>query len=148
MKLIKWSLLFAALACLAKDQQVVRIEVVGTQSGERAYSQYVLGTAGHSTTNCTGTSNGGYETATCNTSTTPATPPSYVTRSIRQEYVHAVMPGGQHVMLWCQAGFRKCANLIPGSYAAELSGNTLRIQVYELDGVKYRLIKYRFAGGW
>jgi hypothetical protein len=68
--------------------------------------------------------------------------------SIQQESVHAIFPNDQHVMLWCQAGFRKCANLAPGTYQVEPDGdNAVRIYVYSI--VSHKLMgkmKYRVIG--
>jgi len=60
------------------------------------------------------------------------------------------MPDGQHITLWCQAGFRKCANLAAGTYQAEADGDkALRLYVYSLVTHKRMgKIKYRVAGTW
>jgi hypothetical protein len=93
----------------------------------------------------TATANG---TTNCQTTTTPGRPPSTVQRSIEQTHVRAVLPDGRHVTLWCQPGFRRCSKLEPGTYMGELDGNSVWMQVYELDGRKTHRIKYRFEGSW
>jgi hypothetical protein len=64
--------------------------------------------------------------------------------------VHAIFPNAQHVTLWCQAGFRKCANLAPGTYQVEPDGDkAVRIYVYSI--VSHKLMgkmKYRVIGSW
>jgi len=52
------------------------------------------------------------------------------------------MADGTRVTLWCQAGLRKCVSLQPGSYSAEVDGNTVWMYVRELSG-KERKIKYK-----
>lgn len=140
----------------AKDKPAVNIQVVDTQTSERSFTQYIPGTAATSMTNCnsnasaygTGSLATAYGTTNCMTTTNPGTAPRTVQRSIQQAYVRAVLPDGRHIRLWCQAGFRRCSNLSPGSYAAELSGNTVWVQAYDLDGIKHHKVKYRFSGGW
>jgi hypothetical protein len=79
----------------------------------------------------------------------PGTPAYTTHRAIQQESVHAIL-NGQHVTLWCQAGFRKCANLTPGTYTAEADGDkAVRIYVYSL--ISHKLMgkmKYRVVGSW
>jgi hypothetical protein len=41
----------------------------------------------------------------CQTTSTPGQPAYTSHTYIQQEYVHALMPDGQHVTLWCQSGF-------------------------------------------
>jgi len=82
----------------------------------------------------------------CTTTTTAATPPRTYVTSIPQEHVYVIMPDGSHVKV-CQNGFRRCAYLQPGSYTAEVSGNSLFIFAHELSG-KERKIKYRAVGGF
>jgi hypothetical protein len=145
------------LALLAKDKPTLNIQVVDTQTSQREYTRYIPGTQARSTTSCdtnstvygtgsgTATANG---TANCTTTTNPGRAPSTVLRSIEQTHVQATMPDGRHVTLWCQQGFRRCSKLTPGSYIAELAGNSVWIQVYDLDGTTKHKIKYRFEGGW
>jgi hypothetical protein len=141
---------------MAKDKSITNIQVLDTQTSEREYNQYIPGTSGTSSTNCSSNANvygtGGIATANgttnCTTTSTPGSAPTFVRHSIEQEHVRAVLPDGRHITLWCQAGFRRCAKLEPGDYSAEISGNTVRMVVFELDGVKTHKIKFRFAGGW
>src|SRR5579872_1413672 len=119
------TILLCSLAASAKDKPTIRIQVVGTDAWQRDVAIQHAAANGTSNTNCdtNGTvnsttigdnTNGNVNATTnCTTTTTPGTP-AYVTHySIPQESVHAVFPDGQHVTLWCQAGFRKCANLSP-----------------------------------
>ncbi len=151
-----------SLAVFAKDKTTFQIEVLGTDAWQRDVAIHHAATNGTSNTNCD--TNGSVNTTTvgdysngsvnattnCTTTTAPGTP-AYVThRSIQQESVHAVFPNAQHVMLWCQAGFRKCANLAPGSYTVEPDGDkAVRIYVYSI--VSHKLMgkmKYRVIGSW
>ena len=151
-----------SMAVLAKDKRTFQIQVVGTDAWERDLAVHHAGSNGSSNTDCNTngsvntTTNGDYTngsvsaTTNCTTTTTPGTP-AYVThRSIQQESVHAIFPGGQHVTLWCQAGFRKCANLTAGTYEVEADGDkAVRVYVYSI--VSHRLMgkmKYRVVGGW
>jgi len=63
---------------------------------------------------------------------------------------HAIMPDGTHVTLWCQAGFRRCANLATGTYTAEPDGDkALKLYIYSLVSHKpMGKIKYRVSGTW
>jgi len=167
----KVSLILAvSLASLAfgKDKPTITIEIVDSQASMRQVSYTTPGTAGTSTTNCNtngtadtsgnattygnnttygGTTNLNANT-NCNTISTPGTPPQTHIREIAQENVHAIMPDGSHITLWCQAGFRKCANLRPGTYTAEIDGGSaLRVYVVDL-AQKVHKIKYKDAGGW
>lgn len=151
-----------SLAVFAKDKTTFQIEVLVTDAWQRDVAIHHAATNGTSNTNCD--TNGSVNTTTvgdysngsvnattnCTTTTTPGTP-GYVThRSIQQESVHAVFPNAQHVMLWCQAGFRKCANLAPGTYTVEPDGDkAVRIYVYSI--VSHKLMgkmKYRVVGSW
>jgi hypothetical protein len=156
------------VACTAsgKDKPVISIEVVATDAPVKDVTVYHRATSGTATTTCNtnGTTNGTATTygdttnvnatSTANTDcTTTSTPgrPAYVSHAyVQQEYVHAILPDGQHVTLWCQSGFRKCANLAPGSYQAEADGDkALRIHVYSV--ITHKLMgkmKYRVAGSW
>lgn len=149
-------ILSLGLVLTAKDKPKVTIKVVDSQASERAYTQYIPGTPGNSTTGCnsnatvygsggTATANG---TTNCTTTTNPGSSARTVQRAIQQEHVRAIMPDGKHITLWCQAGFRRCSALSPGSYLAELSGNTVWIEGVDLDGVTKHKVKYRFVGGW
>ncbi len=149
------------LVVFAKDQPTFQIEVLGTDAWQRDIAIQHAGTAGTSNTNCD--TNGNVNTSTygnmtngnvnattnCTTTSTPGTPAYTTHAAIQQESVHAIL-NGQHVMLWCQAGFRKCANLTPGTYTAEPDGDkAVRIYVYSL--ISHKLmgkIKYRLVGGW
>jgi len=148
--------LLLATAAVGKDKPKITIQVVDTQASERQYSYVVPGTAAQSTTNCNSnatamaigdnmtTANG---TTNCRTTTTPGRPARTVVNSIPQEHVHAIMPEGTHVTLWCQRGFRQCRYLNPGTYAAQLSGDTLWVYGHDLGGKEHK-IKYHAAGGW
>ena len=82
--------------------------------------------------------------------------------SVLDFYEHKIVPtsresesvwglrGGDHVTLWCQVGFRKCAGLQPGTYTAEIDGDkALKIYVYSLTSHKLMgKMKYRVAGSW
>lgn len=142
---------------LAKDKPTVTIQVVDTQSSQRQFTYQVPGTPAKSTTNCDsnatvyGTTTGNATvngTANCTTTTTPGAAPRTAQRSIEQKHVQAIMPDGRHVTLWCQQGFRRCSKLSPGSYSAELDGNSVWMQVYDLDGATKHKVKYQFEGGW
>jgi hypothetical protein len=149
-----------------KEKPVITIEVVGTDAAVRDIAIRHSATAGTSTTNCntngnvdgTATTYGnttyvnGTTTANtdCQTTSTPGQPAYTSHTYIQQEYVHAIMPDGQHVMLWCQAGFRKCANLAAGTYQAEADGDkALRLYVHSIVTNKLMgKMKYRVAGTW
>ena len=144
-------------ALKAKEKPTIEIQVVDTLTSQREYTQYIPGTAGSSATNCNGNATvygtgGGNATINgtqnCTTTTNPGRAPSTVQRSIEQTHVQALMPDGRHITLWCQQGFRRCAKLTPGSYSAELEGNSVWMKVYDLDGTTTHKIKYRFEGGW
>ncbi len=145
-----------AVVCLAKDNPKITIQVVGSQSSTRQYTYVIPGTNEHSTTNCNGsataTETGGGTviangSSTCNTTTTPARPPSTGAINIAQSHVHAIMPNGTHITLWCQAGWRHCSTPNSGNYTAEVDGNTVWLHVYDLGGKEHR-IKYHYVGGW
>ncbi len=141
---------------VAKDRPRINIQVVDTQTSVRQHSYTVPGTNAHSTTDCdtnaTGTDYGTGTiningTTTCSTTTTPGTPPTTRVKSIPQAHVHAIMPEGTHVTLWCQAGFRHCSTLSPGNYSAEVKGNTAWVYTHDLSG-KEQKVKYHAVGGW
>ena len=157
--LVIWIIL--PLFALAKEKPTFQIEVVGTDAWQRDLAIHHAATAGTSDTNCN--TNGNIDATTygntttgnvnattnCTTSTTPGTPAYTTHHAIQQESVHAIL-NGQHVTLWCQAGFRKCANLTPGLYTAEADGDkAVRIYVYSL--ISHKLMgkmKYRLVGSW
>jgi len=149
------------LAAFAKDKETFQIEVVGTDTWQSDVAIHHAGTAGTSDTNCN--TNGNVDATTygntttgnvnattnCTTTTTPGRPAYTTHHAIQQESVHAIL-NGQHVTLWCQAGFRKCANLSSGTYTAEADGDkAVRIYVYSL--ISHKLMgkmKYRLVGSW
>ena len=149
-------LLVLSANAFGKDKATITIQVVTSETGQRLYHYTTPGTAATSQTNCntngtatdygTGTTNVNANTD-CTTTTTPGSPPQTHENSIIQQYVYAIMPDGSHVKLWCQNGFRRCAYLQPGSYKAEVSGNSLFVYAHELSG-KERKIKYRAVGGF
>ena len=155
-------LALSSVAAYAKDKATIQIEVLGTDGWQRNVAIYHPGTTGTSSTNCNtngtvdastygNTTNGSVNAQTnCTTTTTPGSSPYVTNRAIQQESVHAIFPSGQHVMLWCQAGFRKCANLAAGTYEAEPDGDkAVRIYVYSI--VSHKLMgkmKYRVIGSW
>ncbi len=150
-----------SLSVFAKDRPSFQIEVVGTDAWQRDLAIHHAATAGASDTNCNtngsvdattygNTTNGTLNATTnCTTTTAPGTPAYTTHRAIQQESVHAIL-NGQHVTLWCQAGFRKCANLAPGTYTAEADGDkAVRIYVYSL--ISHKLMgkmKYRLVASW
>jgi hypothetical protein len=147
--------LLAASFAVAKDKPRVTVEVVDTQSSVRQYTYYVPGTNGRSTTNCdsnataydsgyTTTANG---TTNCTTTTTPGTPATTGVGYIPQEHVHATLPDGRHITLWCQRGFRQCDTLEAGNYEAEIKGDTVWMYGHDLGGKEHK-IKYHYVGGW
>ncbi|MGB8581383.1 MAG: hypothetical protein WCD47_11220 [Candidatus Sulfotelmatobacter sp.] len=162
-------MVFISLAVLAfgKDKPTVTIQIVDSQSSTREFAYTTPGRAGTSNTTCNtnGTAdtsgnatsygnNTSYNGSTnlnantnCTTTSTPATPPQTHVRYIAQENVQAIMPDGSHVALWCQAGLRRCANLRPGNYTAEISGGSVRLYVYDLSQ-KIHKVKYKDVGGW
>ncbi len=162
MRLMRFALVFVVsipIAAFAKDKPRITIEVVNSETSQREYIRTIPGRKGTSDTNCatTGTTNGtindygvgpiqtqssGSANTNCTTTTTAATPPQTVTRYITQEHVSAILPDGRHVILWCQQGYRRCDDLQPGRYEAEIDGNSLFVFVHELSG-KERKIKYR-----
>lgn len=148
------------LAAFAKDEPTFQIEVLSTDAWERDLALQHAASAGSSNTNCN--TNGSGEATTygnvttgnvnastnCRTVTTPGSPAYITHRAIQQESVHALL-NGQRITLWCQAGFRKCANLAPGIYTAEADGDkAVRIYVYSI--ISHKLMgkmKYRLVGG-
>jgi len=146
-------------ATFAKDKPRITIEVVNSETSQREYTRTIPGRKGTSETSCdtNGTTNGtindsgvgpiqtnstGKANTNCTTTTTAATPPQTRTELITQEHVYAILPDHRQVILWCQEGFRRCDNLQPGKYEAEIDGNALFVYVPELSG-KERRVKYR-----
>lgn len=146
------SLLVSSL--LAKDKgATINVQVLSTEAWTRTVTVHHSGTAGTSKTDCsttgTATDPAGTGTATinadtdCTTTTTPGTTPHTTTRQIQQETVHAVLPDGRQVTLWCQKGWRDCRNLSEGTYKAQIEGSSvLWIFVPQLDNTEKK-IKYR-----
>lgn len=143
----------------AKEHPKIKIQVIDARSSQREFTYTTPGRAGTSTTSCDSNGNGTLNTSTygnntygnvstntqtnCNTTTTPATPPQTHTNYIQQEFVKAVLPNGSQITLWCQAGFRKCYQLQPGYYDAEITGgSTLMVIVTDLQGKEHK-VKYR-----
>jgi hypothetical protein len=114
----------AAATALAKERQTVVIEVVSAQTAHREWSY-----------NLSGSLYGG------------DTAPSKVTGTTTEENVYAIY-NGTHITRWCQACFRHCHQPSPGTYKAEIRGNTVWLYGYELDGVTVRKTTYRYTGGW
>ncbi len=150
---------FMPIAAYAKDKPRITIEVINSEASQRQYTRTIPGRNGTSETNCTtnGRTNGTVTdygvgptqinantnaNTNCTTTTTPSTPPQTYVRSIRQEHVSAIFPDGRQVTLWCQEGFRRCDDLLPGRYTAEIDGSALFVFVHDLSG-KERRIKYR-----
>jgi hypothetical protein len=143
-----------------KPPNIISVEVVESQDSQRQFTTTIPGTAGTSETKCDtngnssvyGTSNGGTVNGTINTNSTtnctttsqPGTPPMTLNESIAQEYVRVIWPGGSHVTLWCQAGFRQCLSLAPGIYSAEVKGNAVWIYAAYRKKIKYTPV----GGSW
>jgi hypothetical protein len=148
------AVLLLASSMLAKDKgAIINIQVLSTQAWTRTVNIHHRGSDSTSTTDCstngTASDPGGTGTATinantnCNTTTTPGTAPYTTTREIQQETVHAVLPDGRQVTLWCQRGFRDCRNLPEGTYRAQIDGaSVLWIFVPQLDKTEKK-IKYK-----
>lgn len=155
-------LMACSIPAFAKEKPTFQIEVVGTDAWQRDVAIYHAGSDSTSNTNCdtNGTvntttvgdnTNGSVNATTnCTTTTTPGSPAYVSHASVRQESVRAIFPDGQHVTLWCQAGFRKCANLTPGTYQVEADGDkAVRVYVYSI--ISHKLMgkmKYRVIGSW
>lgn len=144
----------------AKDKPTVTIEIVTSRSWTRDVPIQHSGTSS-STTNCdtNGTTNGSVNdanvsattNATTNCTTNTTTNPAYTSHAyINQESVRAILPDGQHVVLWCQNGYRKCFGLAAGPYTAEIDGDkALRLYVHSLTTHKLMgKVKYRIVGSW
>jgi hypothetical protein len=143
----------SSVALFAKDKdEVITIQVLSTDAWNRTVTVHHMGTDGTASTNCdtngsvsdpagTGTASVN-ATTNCTTTSTPGTPAYTTTRNIQQETVHAVLPGGRQVSLWCQKQWRACMSLPEGSYKAQIDGGrTLWIFVPQLDNSEKR-IKY------
>ena len=150
-------LAIVSIVAFAKDKQLMPLQVVDTETSQREFTQFIPGTQSTSSTSCSSNASvygTGMGSATamgstnCTTSTVPGQRPTTVLRSIEQVHVQAIMPDGRHLTLWCQAGFRHCSRLTPGRYRAELAGNSVFMEVYDLDGTTKHRIKYRFEGEW
>jgi hypothetical protein len=148
----------SCLPALAKDKFTITIEVVDSNAWHRQFDIHHAGTASQMNCDTNGNTNGTitnssvYATtnATTNCTTTPGSA-AYTTQGyIAQNTTHAIMPDGTHVTLWCQAGFRRCANLATGTYTAEPDGDkALKLYIYSLVSHKpMGKIKYRVSGTW
>ncbi len=137
---------FCAVA-FAKDAQMITLQVVNSRASQRQFSTYAPGTTATTSTKCDTSDTGTNASTNCTTTTTPGTPPRQENHTVAQNHVLAILPNGQHITLWCQAGLRRCASLQPGNYQAEVKGNTAWVVIHELDG-KERRVKYRSVGGW
>ena len=154
-------MMVCSIAAFAKEKETIQIEVVGTDAWQRDVAIHHAATSGTANSNCN--TNGDINATTygdntygsvnsttnCTTTTTPGTPAYTTHYAIQQQSVHAIV-NGQHVTLWCQVGFRKCAGLQPGTYTAEIDGDkALKIYVYSLTSHKLMgKMKYRVAGSW
>ena len=155
MRVVCLLVLASCIPCFAADPVLIKITVVDTTSTEKVVTNTTRGTAAHSSTNCnanaTATSYGNSASANgtenCKTTTTPGQAPQTRTAVIPQQNVHAIMPDGTHITLWCQAQFRHCVALASGEYKAEVKGNIAWIHVPKLDGSDDKL-KYKAEGGW
>jgi hypothetical protein len=153
--LLSLLLLFLALPCLASSGITMTIQVVGNETTERHWTQYVPGQASRSQTNCTGSTtaiNSGVLTtangdSTCSTTSAAGYSAHAIDHAVEQTRVQAILPNGSHVQLWCQAGIRHCAQLSPGTYSAQVKGDKAWVYIYRIDGT-LRKIKYRSAGVW
>lgn len=145
------SVALMALSASGKDKQTVTVQVVSSKDSVREITYTSPATASKSTTNCNtnGTMDDGSVNANtdCATTTTPGRPAETHVTEIPQEHVSAIMPNGDHVTLWCQAGWRHCVSLQPGSYEAEVKGDAIWIHTHELSGA-IRKVKYHAVGGW
>jgi len=151
-------------SAIAKDKPTITIEVVDSNAWQKDVAIHHAGTASQTNCNTTGNTSGTvYDTggstssldattnATTTCTTTPGTPAYTTHRQIMQESIRAIMPDGTHVVLWCQAQWRKCSSLAPGSYKAEPDGKSaLKLYVYSLvDRTKLiGKIKYHIADTW
>jgi hypothetical protein len=160
-QLLLMTIMFSWLSvpkAMCKDKPTITIQVVDTQTWQRQYTIEHAGSPSQTSCNSNGSTNGTVDgtggvyattNTTTNCTTTPGAAPYSEQRSITQESIHAIL-NGQHVLLWCQNGFRKCAALAPGTYQAEPDGNNaVKIYVYSLvTHQEIGKIKYRVAGAW
>ncbi len=148
----------SCLPVLGKDKPTIIIQVVDSSAWQRQVDIPHAGTASQTNCDTNGNTNGTitdssvYATtnSTTNCRTTPGSPAYISHGSIAQNTTRAIMPDGTHVLLWCQRGYRKCSNLVPGSYQAEADGdNALRVYTYSLVTHKPQgKIKYHVTGTW
>jgi hypothetical protein len=126
------ALFFVVASATAKDKPRVTIQVIDTQASSREYTYYIPGTNSHSNTNCSGNATtidlgGGIATANittdCTTTTTPGSPATTGVGYIPQANVHAIMPNGTHVTLWCQRGFRRYPIFVTVRVGSSLSAS-------------------------
>jgi hypothetical protein len=118
-------LVLLTIGAVAKDNNpVVTIQIVDAQTSVR---QWLYRVPGYDSTRC-GT----------NGCTTIYDYPS----------TGSVNVGQVHVILWCQAEWRHCYTLEPGSYQAELEENVVWIISYDLDGKKGHRTKYHWTDRW
>jgi hypothetical protein len=147
-------LFLSSAALFAKNKgEVITIQVLTTDAWSRAITIHHSGTDGTARTNCdtngsvsdsagTGTVNVN-ATTNCTTTNTPGTAAYNTTKNIQQETVHAVLPDGRQITLWCQKALRACMSLPEGSYRAQIEGgSTLWVFVPQLDKSEKRM-KYR-----
>jgi hypothetical protein len=136
----------------AKDKPTITIEIVNSRAWTRDVATQHSGSS-TSNTNCdtNGTINDSSVNATTNCTTRTTNNPAYTSHTyISQESVRGILPGGQHVLLWCQNGFRKCFGLAAGTYQGEVDGDkAVRLYVYSLTTHKLMgKVKYRIVGSW
>jgi hypothetical protein len=145
------AVMLMAISTSGKDKQSVTIQVVASTPSVREFRYTSPATASKSTTDCntTGTIGDGSINANtdCTTTTMPGKPTETHVTHIPQEHVSAIMPNGDHVILWCQVSWRRCVSLQPGSYEAEVKGNAVWMYTHELSG-NVRKVKYQAVGGW
>src|ERR1022692_1318300 len=142
-------LLTTSLALFAKDKgEIITIQALGTDSWNRNIPMHHRGTPATSDTNCDTNGTVGDSsinaTTTCTTTTKPGTQPYTTNTTIGQETVHAVLPDGRQITLWCQKQWRACMNLPEDSYKAQVEGSSvLWVFVPQLDNsekkIKYHL---------
>jgi hypothetical protein len=119
------ALLLASATLAAAKTPTVNIKVVDSTPGSRNDSFMLPGSSGPF----------GYY------------PPTIYNTTVPQMDVHAIMPNGIHVTLWCQTGFHQCANLLPGDYPAEIKGNSFYVHTNDFGGKEHK-IKYHAVGTW
>jgi hypothetical protein len=146
------ALLLVTVPCLASDPVSMKIQVVDTSVTETQSNTGVSGYAGHSSTRCDnpvgyGNSSSSRPSTNCSNTGISAGAGHSADKSILQINVHAVLPDGTHVTLWCQTSLRHCSALSPGEYVADVKGNDAWIHLPKMDGSADK-IKYRSIGGW